>query len=314
MNRSKPESIRRRAQRDGRVLPILLTAFACEAATPNDGSGTNASEDSLEGDTGETGTDAPEFGGACHSAVHLGGFIVALEIDDYSSISGWVADGVVPGAVLETLVDAGECQLVAHATPFCDPPCTGGDTCDLTGMCIPYPVPQPLATVDVTGLEVPVSMEPNAVASYYATDLPHPVFVPGAEIELVVEGDVFPGFRLQGAGFAPLTTESPEWVISPGEPLTVEWHAGAGEVETEINIAFSIDQHGAIPQQIVCTVPDTGSYTVPASLIDALFNAGISGFPNGYLRRRTADKLELEDGRCIDFQVVSAIKPAITVN
>jgi hypothetical protein len=71
-----------------------------------------------------------------------------------------------------------------------------------------------------------------------------------------------------------------------------------------MHLVLSIANHGGTPGQIECEVPDTGEFTFPLSLTDALLTLGYSGFPAVWLTRRTATSVENQLG-CIQFIVQS---------
>jgi hypothetical protein len=75
---------------------------------------------------------------------------------------------------------------------------------------------------------------------------------------------------------------------------------------------LQIDQHGLSPVSVVCETADDGSLEVSAALVDRLFAAGISGFPNGTLIRRTADS-QSAGGGCVDLVVASERSAAVAV-
>ena len=77
--------------------------------------------------------------GECPLASRYGNFEVDV-YEDYSLVSGSVADGVNPVTVLELLDEEGDCKLLRRNNPFCDPPCGAGDVCDFDGSCIPFPL------------------------------------------------------------------------------------------------------------------------------------------------------------------------------
>jgi hypothetical protein len=83
-------------------------------------------------------------------------------------------------------------------------------------------------------------------------------------------------------------------------------------VETRVLIEMTIDQHGTSPLSLACDFPDTGSATIPASIIDQLINSGVTGFPNGRITRRTADHVDLDVG-CVDLIVGSRLSASVAV-
>jgi hypothetical protein len=257
-----------------------------------------------------TSTDGPppgytiELSGACDQAERVGGFVVEVQ-EGVSIVAGDVADGVVPAEVREVVDSDQGCRLLRRNNPFCDPPCASLDTCDFDGRCIPYPVNQDLGVVDITGLEKAVSMEPIPPSnSYFDTQLPHPVFQPGAEIFLRSTGGEVEAIALDGYGVDDLLLpEDTVWSVEEGVDVSIDWPAGSVEAAL-IRLDLNIDQHGNTPITLSCEFPDTGSAVVPSRFVDALFSAGVSGFPTGYLRRFVGDSVDLSVG-CVDFLISS---------
>lgn len=263
-----------------------------------------------DGDTGLTGGggggsgpgETPEFRGECASTEEIGAFIVQHEID-YSVVSGEVQEGVVPSKILTEVGKEGDCRLLQRKNPFCNPACGPGDTCDQSGMCVPYPLPKSVGKVTVTGLEKAVSMSPP---SYFDTMMPHPAFSPGAAITLKAEGADYPGFTLFGQGFAPIVIPNESWVINKGQPLTITWTPDSSAAFATVRIRLNIDQHGNSPVELVCELKDVGTATIPASLVDQLTSFGVTGFPSGHVSRHTLDKTTVGPG-CVRFEVFSHV-------
>jgi hypothetical protein len=241
--------------------------------------------------------------GPCPLASRLGGFEVTHEAA-YSSVSGSVADGVVPDTILDLVGESGPCQLLRRNNPYCDPPCGAGQACDHDGTCIPYPSNVGVGTVTISGLLAPVEMEPSAAGKvYFETGLPHPAFDPGEPILLTAAGGELPHFVLDGVGVEPLEGADSTWSLATGTALTVTWTAAA-DTRTTILAALNVDQHGTAPVTMVCETADTGSLEIAASLVDDLLAAGISGLPHGSLHRRTTDSTEVSNG-CVELLVSS---------
>lgn len=245
------------------------------------------------------------LGGPCPLASRLGGFEVTHE-GTYSSVSGSVADGVVPDTILELVGEFGPCQLLRRNSPHCDPLCGAGKTCDQDGACIPYPGNMSVGTVAISGLVEPVEMEPSAAGKvYFETDLPCPAFEPGEPILLTASGSDLPGFVLDGVGVEPLEGVDLTSSLAAGTALTMTWTAAA-DTRATILATLNVDQHGTSPVTLVCETGDTGSLEIASSLIDDLLDAGVSGSPSGILRRRTTDSTDVSDG-CVEL-IVSSYK------
>ncbi len=251
--------------------------------------------------------------GECAMEDDYGGFVVEA-YEDYSIISGTVADSVVPVTILEDIGAEGDCRMLRRNNPFCDPACAAGETCDFDGSCITYPANQDLGEVSVVGLGKSVVMEGVVPGyTYFNTSLPHPAFASGDLIELQMPSGTYGPVTLHGVGVDQLSVTAETWEVEESQDLAVEWAAPSGDVvRSEIILQINIDQHGTSPSTIYCTFEDDGQGTVPASLIDQLVNQGVSGFPNGSLTRRTADSTAIGDG-CMDFLISSPREVSVNV-
>lgn len=255
--------------------------------------------------------------GECPLANRYGSFSVDV-YEDYSLVSGAVANGVNPVTVLELMAEEGGCQLLRRNNPFCDPPCDAGDVCDFSGSCIPFPTNQDIGTVTVGGLEDRVVMRPIAPGNqYFDTSVPHPVFQPGNLIELRTWDNTFGSsdVTLHGVGVAPIDVGGPKttWTIFDNQPLTITWNAPGGSLQSRIWVKLNIDQHGTTPVTMYCDLPDTGTADLPASLLHTLINYGVTGFPNATISRRTVDSAAIESG-CMQLTVQSPTSPQIRVD
>ncbi|MEQ1567311.1 MAG: hypothetical protein ABMA64_16840 [Myxococcota bacterium] len=257
-----------------------------------------------------------ELGGACPLTDRYGGFLVEV-LDYYSSIAGNGADAVSPIAVLEPVGGAGECQLWKRNNPFCDPPCGAGETCDLTGECVPAPVNQDLGAVTIGGLEQEVVMQPVVPGNtYFATQLPHPVFTADRLVELRTHGTTFGDeLVLHGVGFDALTFAGDRtWLMKRDEALPVSWTPPTSALgRSRVELRISVDQHGLTPATIVCDFDDDGEAEVDPTTVTALMDLGVTGFPTGTLTRRTVDSAPFGDG-CIDFELGSEVKADLSVD
>jgi hypothetical protein len=277
------------------LTTCLLGAAAC------DGAGSSGDVTSATSGSGGQGG-APVFRGDCESTNEIGFFNVQHELD-ISVVSGEVLDGVVPSKILQEVGKEGDCTLLQRKNPFCSPACNPGQTCSQESTCVPFPLTKSVGPVSVTGLEKAVAMSPP---SYFDTKMPHPAFVPGAAITLKAEGGDFPGFRLFGQGFAPIVIPKETWVLKKGEPLAITWTPDTSAEFATIRLRLNIDQHGNSPVELVCELKDTGSATIPASLIDKLLGFGVTGFPSGHVNRHTLDSTTVGPG-CVRFEVFSHV-------
>lgn len=317
------------ALRPGVQLPprsplLLLLLLGCDPAHQHPPPDTDEGPDTdVPTDDTDTDTEVPEpegdpatveLAGSCPLEARFGGFLVAL-FDGYSIVDGSVADGIVPVSVLEQVAASGDCRLMKRNNPHCDPPCGHGETCDFDGSCIPFPANQDLGTVTIGGLGKPVIMQPVGDGrNYFDTKLPHPVFEPGALVELRTGGGAFEPAVLHGVGVEPLVLVDTEWVLKDDEPLTFRWEPPSHEpARGHVHLRLNIDQHGVTPIQLFCELPDTGEATVAEELLAMLIQAGVTGFPNATVTRRTVDAAEVGEG-CMDLTLASPVSPSVRVD
>lgn len=289
------------------LLPLL--ALACDDGSGSDEANTTTTQGEGNDNTDPTGGD--ELRGPCALADRVGGFSVAME-EIYTAFSGSVADGVVPVTVLEQVGGEGDCVLLRRNNPFCDPPCSPGQTCDFDGSCIPYPANQDVGTVSVSGLakavEVP-GMGPSF--TYFDTSLPHPGMTPGATIVLTTSGGAYDPIELHGIGVPMVEPAASELSLASGEPLEVTW-ASSGS-DARLHLELSVDQHGLTPVKLVCDAPDTGSLTVSAALMTEFLAYPISGYPVADYALHTTDSVDIAFG-CVEFEVRSHVQTPLTID
>jgi hypothetical protein len=291
-----------------------------ESAVETDGDSTIETDTTTDTETptGEVPTptgdvDTVPLAGMCDPENDYGGFLVET-LFGFSIVDGTVSDGVVPVTVLEPMLVVGECELKRRNNPFCDPPCQAGETCTFDGECITFPRAQDLGTVTVGGLSAPVSMEPLVPGFNYSnTSLPHPGFAAGDLIELRTGSGAYPDLELHGVGVTPLESDTPAVLIVPGEDLTVTWTPPPDGARSRVVMQLTIDQHGLTPVKLLCDFEDDGSGVVGGSLLQALVDFGVTGFPNGTMKRQTADHVAVGDG-CMDFVVSSPLEVDVDVD
>ena len=278
------------------------------------GSETGDATGSETGDaTGSETGDEPVFGPTCALDVRLGGFIAGnYETDVYSTVSGSVAEGVIPLTVLQPKEKVDGCQLLQKINPFCDPSCGAGELCQHDETCIPYPENKSVGTVTFSGLntEAPIVMEPKN-NMYFDTTVSYPVYSAGASIKVEATGDQLEGFVLEAKGVPSLEVPDRYWSMEDGEPLQFSW-SPAEETVGEIYFSLNVDQHGNSPVTLFCRLEDTGSHVVAASLVSTMLSYGVSGFATADLYRRSVDTVELAEG-CVDLHVLSHVQGMLSV-
>jgi len=277
-----------------------------DTSDTSDPADTSEPADTTDG-AGDTAS-PPDLGGACPLAERLGGF-QAVDDGEYGYVDGTVDDHVLPVSVLELVASEGDCRLFKRTNPFCDPPCGGGQTCDYDGACLPYPAPQDLGTVTISGLDGdPIVMHPVQPGNlYYNTELFYPPWTPGARVSLVTTGGAYAPMSAEGVAPDPLDPSATTWTLTAGQPLVVAWDAPAGAVPARVELQLLIDQHGNAPASLRCDFADDGQGTVPTAILEQLRGMGVSGFPSGKLVRQTLDRADVVAGGetigCMDFAV-----------
>ncbi len=254
------------------------------------------------GDPSGTATDLTAS--ICPVGTRAGGFVAALE-DGYTTLQGAVADGVsVEVPALVVMEEAG-CQLVRSEARFCSPPCAASEACGLGGVCVSRPRNVDIGAVTVSGLASPATMvaRPPTLFYSFSGELLHPGFTLETVAELTTAHPTFP-LQLRARGVAPLVMTTTTMPLTPGKISTVSWTSdgpGAGVgIELELNIA----NHGGTPGSLVCHVDDTGTFSFPQALTDALLSEPYSGFPSLRVARLGAGSTETAAG-CVDFRLQS---------
>jgi len=291
-----------------------LTTAGCPTGADDDDTAVGDDDDATGEETPLPAPADVEFDGACDLANKYGRFGVD-ETADYTSVQGQISDGVVPVTVLRNIQEEGGCRLLKRENPFCDPPCGPGFTCDYDGECIDFPEPQDLGIVIVRGLTERVEMEPRQPGwNYFA--VPEDGMIPGETVQLRATGGRWDGFEAWGVGVESMVLpEDLLWTIAEATDVELEWPAAAAGARSEVQFKLNIDQHGTSPATLFCDFPDTGSATVPGSMIDGLRAAGVTGWPAGSLSRRTVDSETLSDGvGCVEFEIASARNVMVTVS
>ncbi|HEX6274421.1 MAG TPA: hypothetical protein VFZ53_15370, partial [Polyangiaceae bacterium] len=245
----------------------------------------------------------------CELSARTGTFTVELG-DGFTAVMGSVRNAVTPSDVPELVEEAGSCTLFRARNLFCDPPCASGTTCGESLSCVASPSNQSVGTVGVTGLAVPLEMMPSAVNTYTnpaRPELPHPGFSEGATIVLSASGAAgYSPFELEGRGIAALALDDAPLSVVRGQPLALRWTPPAQQYGQVVHLEFQFNRHGGTPTWLECDAPDTGSFDVPASLLDALLDLEVSGWPTLTAARRTVDSTDVASG-CVELRVISAV-------
>jgi hypothetical protein len=172
---------------------------------------------------------------------------------------------------------------------------------------VPLPLAHDVGTVSIGGLARAVDMTANGATGNYRPGppaLPYPGFVEGADLRLRASGGEYEPFELRGWGISPLVPPTDPIVVTGGQPVVFTWSAPADPGPARIHAELNINNHGSSTARIECDFADTGTASIPATLVDALIARGASGFPSITLARRTATSTAITPG-CVELLVTS---------
>ena len=250
----------------------------------------------------------------CPGSTHVGGFQITLA-DDYTGADGQVLDGIVPANVPEEVQVDGACRLLRAVSLYCEPACVPGETCGAEGACIPYPERSSVGLVTLTGLIDALSMEAKWGNTYTNPgSMTHPGYEPGADIGLTADGGDFEAFSLRGFGVEALVVNgNSDVVVAAGTGISLSWSPPTVDGPVKVHIELNLNNHGSTSAWIACDAEDTGSFTIPATLLDALYDIGVSGFPSLSMSRRSVDSASISPG-CVDLMVVSEAEVPVEID
>lgn len=283
------------------VVFTSLFAFASLGCASKDADLSTDSESGGETEPTETGEAAEQTYLSCDHTQSAGRFTVQLQ-DTYTQVEGQVFDGVnlTPKAVLDS---AQGCELVEAVYFSCDPGCDSDSVCTADG-CQLKPDPMSVGPITISGLAAEVSMDPNVVNFYLNLgELPFPGFAAEADVRLSATGEgENEGFELRATGSEDLEILGDTITVAADEAVALSWTPPTGDADTRIHIDLDVGHHGGSPARIECELDDTGSFEIPASLVNPLLDFGIAGFPAITITRRSVDAVTIDD-RCVELVV-----------
>lgn len=189
--------------------------------------------------------------------------VVAGEFPD-SAVAGWYTE----------IAREGSCRVEHYEPGFCDPVCTG--VCVDPGVCHPYPTYRGAGTITVTGLLAPVSIDEPFDGRYHTFGgLPDPLFEVGASVGVSASGGQVPAFAASAVAPAALSIAafdgSGTAVLTDGADLTLTWSGADPSTRVRVFANSAGAFHGVPPAyKLECDAPDTGSFTIPRAIIEAL--------------------------------------------
>ena len=294
---------------------FLAILVACGGGSETEPTSTNTTGTNTTTTTTVTTTETwtvDELSGMCalDGSTRVGGFEVA-HWESFSTVTGNVANGLLPTTVLFPREISGDCQLFQKEYPFCDPGCEAGQVCDHNGECIPYPTNQGLGTATVSGITENVVMEADGSNYYWDTQLSFPMFDAGDPIKLQTSGGDIAAFSLRSLGVEFLTFDNYDWVIRSKEDLKLSWTPSKSP--SRILIDLNVDQHGNSPVSMVCDTADDGEISIDAGMLETLLMYGVSGFATATARRYVADSAMLDPG-CVELLTYHHVEGNLSVD
>ncbi len=295
-------------------MPLLLALLA---ACSGERAGAPAAGGAAPSGTGQGGVDAAALPyEPCRAETAVGQFEIELATG-FTRVGGKVTDAVLPSQVPDELGRVGECRLLAATQTSCVPACpVATEVCGREAACVALPRGRDVGAITVHGLVIPLQISPNAVTRTYSDPvqaaLPHPGFLPGADLRINSAGGDYAPFELRGWGVSPLVLGDGPIDIRRGQPTRLSWQAPADPGPARLHVELNVNIHGATNSWIECDFLDTGAAEIPAELIDALMGQGLSGDPTLTATRRSATSLAIEPG-CVELLVLSELSVAVQV-
>ena len=318
---------------------VLLVLGSIAGACSTDSSGKDASGGSAGasenaggsstggagGDEGTVATGEPETSGVFPIALVPELVVDGITNPAHTSISGGSVNSgpAVPLLFWEVAATSEGCSLLKPYAPFCETDC-GAQVCVADDLCRAAPTKMDAGTITITGVnttaggsEFPLT---NVQASYStSTSLAYPPAAEGATITLASDGIAvnpswapLEAFSIQARGIAPLVLTSGTVVPLERDVDTVlTWEPPTDPSESRIFVEVDISHHGGQKGQIDCIVPDTGSLTIPATIVTGLINLGVAGYPDIKIKRRSAGATQTSVGRVelrIDSQLTLPVE------
>lgn len=162
-------------------------------------------------------------------------------------------------------------------------------------------------TLTITGLARPITLVPDGETHSYPSPggLPTDLFADAATIAVTASGGSVAGFSATLTGVTPLVSPyaGASAGVVPGQPHPLTWDAASDGARIRFLLNWANICHaGAEWYVLVCEVPDTGSFTIPAAATMALPAAGFGPCGGGLARVRHAAVPD----RAVDVTVASA--------
>jgi hypothetical protein len=297
---------------DGGKMTTPVTTDSSPSSDPT-GTGSTDPSGTTSGSTDPTGTTAPTTTGEAPTPPSepvepvgkpLGKFDMTLTTTA-ASMSGVIYGSPKNETVShEVLVSVGECEVRKPQVFSCIPDCAGGEECNTESKCVAQPTLVDAGELTISGITKKTDPMPSFTLKplsptnlkYNVGGFASPPFAPGDAISIVSAGGDLEAFALFAKGIAPLEVDATKpLTFESGKPMEVTWTAGDPELARVI-LTIDVGHHGGSTAEIYCEVPDTGAYTIPAELVTALAEQGVSGFPAANIERRASSYANVSAG------------------
>jgi hypothetical protein len=223
-----------------------------------------------------------------------------------ASVQGFIYDKVPLDDPRDVAGEEGDCKVLTPKDVFCDPTCELGFTCSEDSVCVADATAISAGDLTVTGLaqaggSTEFTMSPLTPAKPIyqmpgSVDLVYPPCAEGDTVSFSAAGDTVPAFTVDTTCVSTLGLPTGEVQLVRDQALTLTWTAPATTGLTRAELNIDISHHGGFRGEIVCDTEDTGSMTVPASLVTQLIDLGYSGFPSLTLTRVATKTVAIEGG------------------
>jgi hypothetical protein len=310
------------------------SVFACSSSSdgttgPSGSAGSSgaptAGTGSSSAGTSNTGSSNSGATSSTSETELLGTFKIEVTADESgptmgtTSVLGKVSSGATPDAVVwEEAANEGACRLEKPRVPFCTPSC-GSDVCVEDDVCRAYPTAQSAGAVTLSGVKLmdgTSSLTLKEVAKAYqppaGTSFAYPPFAEGGAVKLSAAGNELPAFALETTGVDPLWLNNDALTLEDDKPLELTWDAAADPQASSIHVKLDISHHGGSKGMIECDQDDTGTLSIPATLVSQLLALGVAGFPTVIVTRSATARTKVGSGD-VALTVTSKIERAVSV-
>jgi hypothetical protein len=309
------------------ALLAALSVGCSSSGEPTAATGGSAGTGGTTVTAGAGGAGGATGAGGTTGNAALGGFTITIVAEApatataaataaHTTLIGKIYDGAYPAGTLWTLVEsAGGCDLLTPKVPYCSTPCASGQVCVEDGKCGSYPTSQNVGTVTVTGMGADFTMAAGPSNTYQpdtSVTLAYPPCAEGSAMTIAAIGGTLAPFTLNGTCIAPLDLPAGTYALATGSPLALTWTAPGATSTSRIRVHLDISHHGGSKGKIECDVQDTGSLSIPASLVTKLVGLGVAGYPTITVSRAFWSEATIAAGR-VALTITAPVERAVTV-